>query len=203
MMFAMNDAVDAKPARGRRRNDPGATRSAVLDAAFDLFQAQGYNATGVHDIARKAAVTGGALHHHFGTKKAIGLAVIRERAGPALQETWLEPVRNARTARRGIMSVFARVADQLDRQGTVQGCPVNNLTLELAFADPDYRSELFLLFDLWRATIAEKLRGEGVEDSAALAALTVAGYSGAMAMAKVEQGSGPLRLCAFELEKRL
>ena len=69
---------------------------------------------------------------------------------------------------------------------------MNNLTLELAFADPDFRAELRRLFDLWRATIAgkytDRARGE------ALAAIVVAAYSGAMAMAKVEQRGEPLRI---------
>jgi hypothetical protein len=81
----------------------------------------------------------------------------------------------------------------------VRGCPVNNLTLELAFADPDYRAELRRLFDLWRSTITERLGG-GRE---ALAALVVAAYSGAMALAKVEQRGEPLRLCARELKALL
>ena len=185
----------------RRKNDPLGLRARILDAAFGLFQSKGYNATSVQDIATVAAVTGGALHHHFPTKKAIGLAVIADRVATALEEVWLEPVRSARTAREGILQVFERLARELDDQGSVRGCPVNNLTLELAFADPDFRAELRRLFDLWRATIAGKYtdpaRGE------ALAAIVVAAYSGAMAMAKVEQRGEPLRLCAKELREVL
>ena len=81
------------------------------------------------------------------------------------------------------------------------GCPVNNLTLELALADADYRSELNRLFALWRSTIEEKLAARS--DSEDLAALVVAAYSGAMALAKVEQRGEPLRLCASEIEHLL
>ena len=185
----------------RRKNDPVGVRARILDAAFGLFQSQGYNATSVQDIATVAGVTGGALHHHFPTKKALGMAVIADRVATALEEVWLEPVRSARTAREGVLQVFETLAKELDDQGSVRGCPVNNLTLELAFADPDFRAELRRQFDLWRATIAGKFtdraRGE------ALAAIVVAAYSGAMAMAKVEQRGEPLRLCAKELGKVL
>jgi len=75
------------------------------------------------------------------------------------------------------------------------------LTLELAFADPDFRAELKRLFDLWRSTIADRLSGR--KNGEALAALVVAAYSGAMAMAKVEQRGEPLRLCARELKPLL
>jgi AcrR family transcriptional regulator len=201
----MSEGVE-REARGRaqvrrRKNDPAGVRARILDAAYDLFQAEGYNATSVHEIAAAARVTGGALHHHFATKKAIGLSVIGERVGAALEETWLEPVRAAANAQAGILGVLASLACELDAQGSVRGCPVNNLTLELAFADPDFRAELRRLFDLWRSTIAERLSGR--KDGEALATLVVAAYSGAMAMAKVEQRGEPLRLCARELKPLL
>jgi AcrR family transcriptional regulator len=185
----------------RRKNDPAGVRGRILDAAFGLFQSRGYNATSVHEIAAAAGVTGGALHHHFPTKKAIGLAVIRERVAAALQETWLEPVRSASNAREGILGVFDALARELDAQGNVRGCPVNNLTLELAFADAEYRAELQGLFDLWRSTIEEKLPAGTHGEK--LAALVIAAYSGAMALAKVEQRGTPLRQCAAELRRLL
>ena len=193
--------MDPGATRPRRKNDPTALRRRVLDAAYALFQAQGYNATSVQELAAVAKVTGGALHHHFATKKAVGLAVIRERVAPAVEETWLEPVRSASDARHGILAVFEGLAEDLDRNGAVRGCPVNNLTLELAFADPDFRSELRALFDRWRSTLVTAI-GKGAE-AERLAAMVVASYSGAMAIAKVEQRGEPLRLCARELERLL
>ena len=199
------DMSEADATAGRyspkRKNDPAGVRGRILDAAFNLFQAQGYNATSVHEIAAAASVTGGALHHHFPTKKAIGLAVIGERVGQALEEVWLKPVRSADDARKGILGVFETLAQELDAQGSVRGCPVNNLTLELALADSDYRTELKGLFELWRSTIADRLASR--KNGEALAALVVAAYSGAMALAKVEQRGEPLRLCSAELEKLL
>jgi AcrR family transcriptional regulator len=183
----------------RRKNDPAGMRARILAAAFGLFQSQGYSATSVHEIAAAAGVTGGALHHHFPTKKALGLAVIAEPVSAALEETWLEPMRSAATAREGILHVLESLARDLDAQGSVRGCPVNNLTLELAFADPDFRSKLNELFDRWRAVIADRLGG----NAQSRATLVVAAYSGAMAIAKVEQRGEPLRLCAKEIERLL
>jgi AcrR family transcriptional regulator len=185
----------------RRKNDPAGVRSRILDAAFNLFQTRGYAATSVLEIASAAKVTGGALHHHFPTKKALGMAVIGERAGQALEETWLEPVRAAPKAAKGILKVFDSLARELDHQGFVRGCPVNNLTLELAFVDADFRKELSHIFEGWRSALAEKL--EARKDAASLATMIIASYSGAMALAKVEQRGEPLRVCARELRPLL
>lgn len=184
----------------RRKNDPAGLRARILGAAHELFQSRGFNATSVHEIAAAAGVTGGALHHHFPTKQALGEAVIEESVAAAVEETWLAPVRNAHDARAGILRVFASLADELDAQGSVRGCPVNNLTLELAYASPGFRDQLRRQFERWQRVIADKLPGPGADR---LATMVVAAYSGAMAIAKVEQSGEPLRQCAKELKRLL
>src|SRR5438045_1222396 len=104
----MNPMSQAKAPIARRKNDPAGVRGRILDAAFELFQRRGYNATSVHEIAAEARVTGGALHHHFPSKKSLGLVVIDERVAEAVEATWLEPVRSAANARDGILNIFER-----------------------------------------------------------------------------------------------
>lgn len=193
-------------ARPRRKNDPQGMRLQILDAAGDLFQAQGYNGTSMQEIVAAAGVTAGAAHHHFATKKALGLAVIRHKVAAAVEETWLLPLRSAPSAQLGIDGIFEQLAAGMDERGQVQGCPLNNLTLELSFADPEFRQELRAIFDDWRETLAAKLGSEAGardRDAEATATLIIAAYSGAMAMAKVEQNGEPLRLCAEQLRALL
>jgi len=184
-----------------RSNDPEGTRRRVLDAAAEAFQTQGYHATSIGDLVQAAGVTGGALHHHFPTKKAIGLAVISERVSEAVDETWIAPISGAPSARQGVRSVFMAIAEELDRQGFVRGCPLNNLAHELSLADPDFRAAISLLFGRWRNAIADRVRADqraGMEertDPERFAALVVASYSGAMAMAKADQDATILRMC--------
>jgi len=198
----------AKPTdRRTRTNDPEGMRQKLLDVAEEKFQAQGYHATSLGDLMQAASVTGGALHHHFPTKKALGLAVINERVAAAVAETWIRPVEGALSARQGVRQVFAGVADQLERQGFVRGCPLNNLAHELSLADPEFRAALARIFADWQAAIADKVRADqhsGVEDRQTdpdrFAALAVATYSGAMSMAKTAQHAAVLRSCAAGFE---
>ncbi|MBZ9763284.1 TetR/AcrR family transcriptional regulator [Mesorhizobium sp. CA8] len=176
-------------------------RRRVLDVAEDTFQARGYHASSLGDLMAAAGVTGGALHHHFPTKKALALAVIEERVAAAVRETWIDPVLAAPSAREGVRAVFEAVAEELEQQGYVRGCPLNNLAHELSLADDEFRLALARIFADWRQAIADKIRadqldgGEGAIDPERFAALTVAAYSGAMSMAKASQNAGVLREC--------
>ncbi|WP_254634231.1 TetR/AcrR family transcriptional regulator [Mesorhizobium sp. GbtcB19] len=193
-------------ARKKRTNDPEGMRRRVLDVAEDSFQARGYHASSLGDLMAAAGVTGGALHHHFPTKKALALAVVEERVAAAIQETWIEPVLAASTAREGVRAVFEAVAAELEEQGYVRGCPLNNLAHELSLADDEFRAVLARIFAGWRQAIADKMRvdqtngGEGGIDPDRFAALAVATYSGAMSMAKASQDAGVLRECLSGLE---
>jgi AcrR family transcriptional regulator len=203
--MADEPAIRRKQAR-KRSYDPAETRRRVLDVAAEAFQSRGYHATAMHDIMRDAGVTGGALYHHFPTKKALALAVIRERVAQEVEETWIEPIKSAETAVAGILTVFHRIGASLENRGAVAGCPLNNLALELSLADPEIRTAMQDLFDRWRLAIAQKFRAEQQAgrlenlDPEALATLVVAAYSGAMALAKAGQDAAPLAACARQLE---
>ncbi|RWB52026.1 MAG: TetR/AcrR family transcriptional regulator [Mesorhizobium sp.] len=192
--------------RKKRTNDPAGMRRRVLDVAEESFQARGYHASSLGDLMAAAGVTGGALHHHFPTKKALALAVIEERVAAAVEETWIAPVRAASSAREGVRAVFEAVAAELERQGYVRGCPLNNLAHELSLADADFRTALAGIFAGWRRAIADKARadqqagGEDGTDPDRFAVLAVAVYSGAMSMAKTAQDAGVLRECLKGLE---
>jgi TetR/AcrR family transcriptional repressor of nem operon len=55
---------------------PSAPASAILDAAERLAQTRGYNGFSYADIAVQLGVTKAALHYHFASKAALGLALI-------------------------------------------------------------------------------------------------------------------------------
>lgn len=60
---------------GRRSGEPR-TRDAILDAARGRFAAAGYRGTTIRAIAADAAVDPALVHHYFGTKRDLFVAVI-------------------------------------------------------------------------------------------------------------------------------
>lgn len=192
-----------------RKNDPDGMRARFLDVAAELFQNRGYCATGMQAIFEEAGVTSGAFYHHFEGKKDLALAVIEERVASEVEQVWIAPVRDAKTTLDGVTAVFKSIAAQLEARSAVRGCPLNNLTLELAFADPDFQSSLARVFAHWQSELEAKLKHDMNEQAlpkskpGPLAAYIIAVYSGAMALCKVQQSPAPLLQCLPELRARL
>lgn len=196
----------AKPRNRIRSNDPQGLRNRVLDAASAAFQSQGYDATSIHDLIRATGVTGGALHHHFPSKKSLALAVIDERIAAEVGSTWIDRVAEAPTAASGIVTVFERVADALDDQGSVSGCPLGNLASELALGDDELRGALAARYADWRGAIMAKVdadkavgRAAFAPDAAAFADVVIALFTGALTIGKAEQSTGALRAASRQL----
>ncbi len=192
-----------------RTNDPIGLRNRLLDAAAGAFQARGYEATSIHDLIRVTGVTGGALHHHFPSKKRLALAVIDERVAAEIGSTWVERVRDAPTAARGIIDVFEQVADSLDASRSVAGCPLGNLASELSSADEDLRAALAAQYGRWREAVVAKIEqdrtagrgGYARDDLYGFADVVIALFTGALTIGKAEQSTKALRAAGTQLRE--
>ncbi len=127
------------------RLDPGQRREQILDAANTLFAARAYDEVSIEDIASAAGVTRGLVHHYFGGRKDVYIALL-EQLGAQREEQLRPPV--GRSAR-------ARVADSVSRW---LDWTQANRTIWLAtmahgedIADPDVRR---VVADLVRRAVA-------------------------------------------------
>ena len=90
--------------RGDRR------RQQILDAAVDLFAANGYRGTGVAALAERVGMTATGLLYYFGTKERLLLEVAAERSrddpSPVIADLRLADLRNlgAHNTERGVMT---------------------------------------------------------------------------------------------------
>jgi AcrR family transcriptional regulator len=193
--------------RPKRSYDPQLVRTRILDAAASAYQSNGYHSTSMHDVMRLTGLSGGALYHHFPTKKALGLAVIRERVSRGVANTWIEPLRSSEGTARALRRVFDDVIGDLDERVTVRGCPLTNLALELSLADPEFREAVHAIFEGWRSAIAERVHADQSRgalahlDAGDFATFVVALFSGAMGLAKAAQNTAPLKSCVREIER--
>lgn len=194
--------------RGRQNNPKGLQRR-LVEAAFDAFTVQGYYASAMHDIRQRANVTGGALAHHFPTKKALGLAVLTQRVAEEVETLWIKPLTSASTTAEAVQRILDKIIESLRERGRVQGCPLNNMALEVSASDNDMREAVDAIFERWRSTLANKIRTDQQAgllralDPEAAATFIVAAYSGAMTMAKASQSTAALEACAGQLAAHL
>ncbi len=87
-----------------------ATYHALLDAAEQVFAAQGYAAASVAAICRAAGVSKGAFYHHFPSKQAVFLALLQR---------WLqrleEQLRHQRRAHPDIAAALLAMSTQVQQ----------------------------------------------------------------------------------------
>ncbi|MGV1837419.1 TetR/AcrR family transcriptional regulator [Rhizobium rhizogenes] len=182
----------------RRTNDPEGVRRRIVDTAYDAFIKQGYIATGMLEIREKASVSGGAMAHHFPAKRELGLAVIRDRVSHAVQQTWIEPLDTCVDAPAAVDLIFEGIIGELTYKGSVSGCPLNNMAMDVSPHDPEMRVALGDIFAAWHEALSAKFQADLTSGRASdirpssLATLVIAVYSGAMAMAKARQDVGAL-----------
>ena len=65
-------AVRSRPETLARRND-------ILDAAVEVFGSKGFSGGTLADIADQVGMTHAGILHHFGSKEAVFLEVLRRR----------------------------------------------------------------------------------------------------------------------------
>lgn len=65
-------------ALNRTRLEPDARRRQIVEAARSLYAERSYDDVSLAELARAAGVTRGLLHHYFGSKREIFLAVMRD-----------------------------------------------------------------------------------------------------------------------------
>ena len=64
--------------QSRRESNTEATIAAIIAAARGRFGRQGFELTGLEEIATEARVTTGAIYHHFGNKQGLFRAVAEQ-----------------------------------------------------------------------------------------------------------------------------
>jgi AcrR family transcriptional regulator len=98
------------------RLDPRERRDQILDAANALFAEHGYDEVSIEDIASSAGVTRGLVHHYFGGRKEVYIALL-ERLGTMREEQLPPPV--GRSARARVADTVSRWLDWTEANRTI------------------------------------------------------------------------------------
>ena len=186
----LSQETTAPPAPGRTR-DPEGTRTRLVENAFREIHAHGYAGASLDRILANSGVTKGALYHHFKSKADLLHAVIDDAVRPMVADRWLAPLSESDDPIRTLAESTRAMMAEATPEEMCRGCPLNNLTQELAGVDEDFRKHLDRVADDWRAGIRAAFeRGQEAGhvrkevNVAAVASLVFATYQGLIGSVK-------------------
>lgn len=176
------------------------TRAEIISIGMEMISLQGYSATGIDAVLRRAGVPKGSFYHYFGSKEEFGLAVIdhfarryAEIVDSFLKDEELTPLNRIR---KYLETGLAR----LTQNQCTKGCLVGNLGQELADQNERFRTRLDEIFRSWKeqiATCVEEAQRAGELahdlDPGVLAGFILSGLEGAILRAKVMKSPEPMR----------
>jgi TetR/AcrR family transcriptional regulator, transcriptional repressor for nem operon len=172
------------------------TRDKLVQAARELFWEQGYTATGIAQILKKAGVNSGSLYHFFPTKEHLLLAVL-EWYTNNLYSMVIDPVSTQVTDPiERVFGVLDGYRQQLILADFSRGCPIGNLSLELSDLYPKVREFLALNFRNWRDAIRKFLddaayRLPAETDTDALATFVLTTMEGSVMLCRATRHAEP------------
>jgi AcrR family transcriptional regulator len=191
----------------QRKKQPVQTRQAILDAAGAEFSHHGYAGTGLGAIVARAALTKGALFHHFPDKQSLAVAWIDDSLTAAIGSLWIAPL-DAIDSLGALCALYRSRCQELQAGDATSALVA--LTAETAAVDPVLGAALERVFSGWRAAIAELLErgksGGWIHRSiqpAGEAAFLVAAIAGCSVTTGGHSDEGIRRACAGALESYL
>jgi TetR/AcrR family transcriptional regulator, lmrAB and yxaGH operons repressor len=171
---------DQKLTKGAR------TRERVLESAAQLFQCQGYAATGINQIIAASGQPRGSLYFHFpGGKQEIAVEAAKQSSGMIL--VLIDAVfADSPTPVSALRTICTAFADQLRATDYEQGCPLTPLATSITGQDGVLQDVCARAYDSWRDRLRAGLEGYGVSAAAAgsLASLLLSAIEGAILLSR-------------------
>ena len=142
--------------RKRRLRDPERTRERLLQAGFQEVYRSGFQGAGVDSILAATNVTKGALYYHFGSKEALGYAIVEEIIAKLVRDRWLRPMLGNGQPIDILIGIVRRTPVRPEEVRS--GCPLLNLAQEMSPLDEQFRKRLERIFQAWQEGVATLLR---------------------------------------------
>lgn len=126
---------------------PGSTRAHILETGAGLVRRGGFNNTGLNTILKAADVPKGSFYHYFDSKEDFGLELIeymrkglsRQFSSYLVDDETTPPLHRL----KGFFEYFRRT---FSGESVKSGCPIGNLSQELAASYPEFREKLAEVF---------------------------------------------------------
>lgn len=174
------------------------TKAEIIAVGTDLISIQGYNATGIDALLKRAGVPKGSFYHYFGSKEDFGLAVIDNFAQryDRILDMFFDDENT--TPLNRMRNYLETALSRLTQNQCSKGCLIGNLGQELADQNERFRARIQEIFDSWkgRYTVCLKEAQQSGElskdvDPAVIAGFILSGLEGAILSVKVTKSPKP------------
>ncbi len=180
-------------------------RDKILQAAAELFQFQGYHATGINQIIKNSGTPKGSLYHYFpGGKEELAVEAIRRtyQLGEAnLRQMLAEKTDPIEAVEYAIQDL----AVQFHGDCKVEGVSIGLIALETSMISEPIRKACLTAFEGWQAVIEAKFIEGGIQPEQAreTAQLITMMLEGAFILAVSKQDKEPILLVAKKIRDLL
>lgn len=177
------------------------TRERIVRAASRLMQRQGYDGTGIKQVAQEAEATMGSVYHFFpGGKQELALAAI-DHGSRAFVSDLRAALHGDDDPAQVVVAFTADLADRLSASDWIDGCPITTTALGTAGRLPDIQAAAAEAFARWRELVADRLRASGIDKETAeeLAHTVISTLEGAELAAQVSRSKKPLQIAGRHL----
>ena len=172
----------------------------LLKQGLRQFYATGFHGTSVDAVLEAAEAPKGSFYHHFGSKDAFAMAVVREyfdaqlgRLGRWSQDSQIDALDRLR-------GYLHELTEAFERLGCKHGCLIGRFSLELAPSSEEFGALLSSMLVGWKASI-EQIVADGQaahvlrDDMSAsqLADLVLSGIQGSVVLGLAHRDSSALR----------
>jgi len=178
------------------------SREKLLDVAYEEIYHNGYHATSVDKILKKANMNKGSMYHFFKSKKELGLAVINERVKNYIEDKYSVLLKYDKNIIDELIKLL-RARDSFDFN---LGCKLNNLVQELSSKDKDFKNALESVYFHFESLIEQALNNAikvdeiPNQDTKSLSIYIVASLEGCLGTAKKSQDGQIFFQCISQLE---
>lgn len=155
----MNKPSAEEPKRKRvasRRSTEGyaSVREVLLRCGMELLTEQGFAATGLDAVLKRATIPKGSFYYYFGTKEEFGLEVMDayDTYFSKKLDRWLTD--ETREPLDRLLDFVNDAARGMAKHEFKRGCLVGNLSQELGALPEPYRPKLDAIFNGWQKKVA-------------------------------------------------
>lgn len=178
------------------------SKDRLLKVTFDEIYENGYYATSVDKILKKAKMNKGSMYHFFKSKKELMLAVIDAHIFDYIDKKYSSILINDGS----YIDAMFKVLNNKESFNFTFGCRLNTLVQELSHQDKDFKIALEKVYThfegiLEKVFLQAKANNEiEYEDINGLAVFVVATIEGALSTAKKSQDGMHFEICMKQLK---